>query len=102
MEKKIHSKSVRLSDKVFHYIEAAPGNGFNNKFENIIIEAVETVPQRERELAYYDDLIKKRKVQFDEISTKINRFDFSIQSIFRLQEKVHDIQRQIEQIINDS
>ena len=37
--KKNIAKSVRISDEVFAYIDAAPGKGFNEKFENIILEA---------------------------------------------------------------
>ena len=39
LTKKSIAKSVRLTQEVFDYIDSAPGNGFNEKFENIILEA---------------------------------------------------------------
>lgn len=102
MDRKVHSKSIRLSDKVLQYIESVPGDGFNQKFENIIIEAMETVPQREKELAYYDGLIAKRKEQLSKIADKVESFDSAIKAVFAVQEDVRRIQRQIDSIINDS
>lgn len=102
MDRKIHSKSIRLSDKVLRYIEAAPGDGFNQKFENIIVEAVEAVPGREKEVAYYDQLIEKRRKQLSRIADKVESLDVTIQAVFSLQDEVRRIQRQIEAIINDS
>lgn len=37
MAKKTNLKSVRISDEVLTYIENFEGNGFNQKFENLVL-----------------------------------------------------------------
>lgn len=37
MSKKSNLKSVRISDEVMEYIFSCPGEGFNQKFENIVL-----------------------------------------------------------------
>ena len=40
-EKKSNAKSVRMSDKVLNYVECFAGNGFNEKFENMVLHFME-------------------------------------------------------------
>lgn len=56
MTKKNIAKSVRLTQEVFDYIDSAPGNGFNEKFENIILEAKRGESDRRKNLR---DLTKR-------------------------------------------
>lgn len=44
------NKSIRLSQPVYDYIMQAPGDGFNQKFENIIIDAKESEARRQKTL----------------------------------------------------
>lgn len=99
---KSNSKSVRLSDEVMAYILAAPGDGFNQKFENIILEAKQTEPERLERIAHYDDLIARKREQLSRIEDKVKSLDVTIQAVFSLQDEVHRIQKQIDDIINDS
>lgn len=99
---KSNSKSVRLSDEVMAYILNAPGDGFNQKFENIILEAKQTEPERLERIAHYDDLIEKKRKQLSKIEDKVKSLDVAIQAVFSLQDEVHKIQKQIDDIINDS
>ena len=100
--RKSNAKSVRLSDEVMAYILKAPGDGFNQKFENIVLEAKKTEPERQKRLAYYDGLIEKRKKQLARIEDKVESLDITIQAVFSLQDEVNRIRKQIEDIINDS
>lgn len=49
MEKKSISKSIRLTPTVYNYICSYPCNGFNEQFENIILEAKEFEEDRKKE-----------------------------------------------------
>ncbi len=40
-EKKSNAKSVRMSDNVLGYVEGFEGNGFNEKFENMVLYFME-------------------------------------------------------------
>lgn len=99
--KKSNSKSVRVSDEVLAYIENARGDGFNQKFENIILDAKRSEPERKRRLVEYDRLIEQRKQQLSKITEKIQLLDIEIQAIFSLQDEVHHIQKQLAKILAD-
>ena len=61
LTKKSIAKSVRLTQEVFDYIDSAPGNGFNEKFENIILEAKRGESDRKKELARLDKKIERQQ-----------------------------------------
>ena len=61
MTKKNIAKSVRLTQEVFDYIDSAPGNGFNEKFKNIILEAKRGESDRKKELARLDARIEQQQ-----------------------------------------
>ena len=50
-----------MTQEVFDYIDSAPGNGFNEKFENIILEAKRGESDRKKELARLDKEIEKQQ-----------------------------------------
>lgn len=50
MANKNISKSIRLDEEVYGYIMDAPGKGFNEKFENIILQAKREEPERKAKL----------------------------------------------------
>ena len=70
-EKKSINKSIRLSPKVYNYIDSHPGNGFNEKFENIILEAMEFEDERKRRMEYLDKRINMKLEQLSVLEDKI-------------------------------
>lgn len=70
-EKKSINKSIRLSPKVYNYIDSHPGNGFNEKFENIILEAMEFEDERKRRMEYLDKRINMKLEQVSVLEDKI-------------------------------
>ncbi|MGB8452401.1 MAG: hypothetical protein WCD89_08720 [Anaerocolumna sp.] len=67
---KKNSKSIRLSNKVMGYIESYNGNGFNEKFENIILFAMETEKERISWIGHLDEQIKNKQIQLSDYETK--------------------------------
>lgn len=65
------SKSVRLSQKVFNYINAFDGDGFNQKFENIILFAMEQEVAKRKRLEELDKLIDLRNKELSAINTNL-------------------------------
>ena len=71
------SKSIRISEKVYNYILSFDGDGFNQKFENIILFAMENendllkriseleyiISQRNDELNVLNNLLQKARMQ---------------------------------------
>lgn len=99
--KKSIQKSVRLSEEVAAYIEDMPGEGFNRKFENLVMACKRDEPERLRKIENYDELIQKRKRQLNIIAEKVETLDSTVQSLFSLQDVVKKIQGQIDDLLND-
>ncbi|WP_320956528.1 hypothetical protein [Enterocloster asparagiformis] len=66
------AKSIRMTEEVFAYINGYQGEGFNQKFENIILEAMCGEAERKRRLNALDISIEHRKDElhrmYDQIS----------------------------------
>ena len=58
MAKKTNMKSVRLSDEVLEYVESFEGDGFNQKFENLVLFCMKTEKQKRRTIEDYDHMIQ--------------------------------------------
>ena len=65
MAKKVNLKSVRLSDEVLSYVENFEGNGFNQKFENLVLFCMKEEKNKRADLEDLDQLIslKWKKLQ---------------------------------------
>lgn len=67
------SKSVRLSQKVFDYINAFEGDGFNQKFENIILFAMEQEQDKRKRVEELDSLISLRSDELNKLNANFNK-----------------------------
>ena len=74
MAKKNNLKSVRLSDQVMDYVINFEGDGFNQKFENLVLFCMEQEETRKQKIAFLDRQIAKQYKKLDvlqQISSKI-------------------------------
>ena len=69
------NKSVRLTPKVYNYIDSYQGNGFNEKFENIILEAMELEEERKKRIQALDDMIADKLDDYNTLRDKIKDLD---------------------------
>ena len=67
------SKSVRLSKKVFDYIDSFDGDGFNQKFENIILFSMEHEKAKMKHLEELDHLISLRIEELNTINSNLSK-----------------------------
>lgn len=78
--KKNNLKSVRISDEVLSVVESYQGEGFNQKFENLVIDFKKSRSEREAYLAQLDETIACRKSELKSLLDKISKsrmaFDF--------------------------
>lgn len=102
ISKKNIAKSIRLSDQVFEYINNYEGKGFNEKFENIILFALQTEEDRRNRIHDLEQIIKKleakKMVAESELSSSKKNYAAQLLEISRyLQEKsrvlTHDADR---------
>ena len=85
--KKTNAKSVRMTDEVFLAIEAYPGVGFNEKFENLVIDYLKSVPEREAYIEALDIRIKKQLCMLNLVSSvlsKVSLIQENIDSLLQL------------------
>ena len=80
MAKKTNMKSVRLSDEVLEYVESFEGDGFNQKFENLVLFCMKTEKQKRRTIEDYDHMIKLTK-QFLSMQHDLEKLQEYIQII---------------------
>ena len=65
MAKKTNMKSVRLSDEVLEYVESFEGDGFNQKFENLVLFCMKTEKQKRRTIEDCDHMIRLKYRKLD-------------------------------------
>lgn len=59
-QKKNNAKSVRMTDEVLAYVESQEGDGFNQRFENMVLFAMKTEEDRKKRIAYLDEEIQRK------------------------------------------
>ena len=96
-EKKSINKSIRLSPKVYNYIDSYPGNGFNEKFENIILEAMEFEDERKQRLEYLDERINMKLEQISVLEDKIK----SLNEFLLVAVRANGMFKQLEELRNN-
>ena len=60
MAKKVNLKSVRLSDHVMDYVINFEGEGFNQKFENLVLFCMEQEESKKQRITLLDQHIAKQ------------------------------------------
>ncbi len=83
MAKKSIAKSIRLSQEVYDYIQNYSGNGFNEKFENIILYACRTEKDREERIKRLDAQIKKKEKEYQELYESVDSLRIRVHSFVR-------------------
>lgn len=74
MAKKTNMKSVRLSDQVMDYVINFEGEGFNQKFENLVLFCMEQEESKKQRITLLDQQIAKQYKKLyalQQISSKI-------------------------------
>lgn len=80
MSKKNNLKSVRISDEVMQYILNFAGEGFNQKFENLVLFCMKEEDEKRALIRSLDDQIEDRKRILD----KFSRLEREADSALRL------------------
>lgn len=65
MAKKVNLKSVRLSDQVMDYVINFEGEGFNQKFENLVLFCMEQEESKKQRITLLDQQIAKQYKKLD-------------------------------------
>ena len=78
-------KSVRIPEEIYDYINSYSGEGFNQKFVNIIRDARDTEPERNETLDRLNNQISQREKylkdtakRLDELASELRSLSFDI------------------------
>lgn len=82
---KCNLKSVRMTDKVYNYIMTADGEGFNQKFEKLVVYFMETEEEKRVELEILDKQIQKRRQELARLERGKQLMDNVLNSLQELQ-----------------
>ena len=98
--KKNLSKSIRLTQEVYDYIDQAPGKGFNEKFENIILEAKTGAAERKKTLADLDERIKEEQRYLKNLFERYRHLNEFFSRVMHLMHEVDSLERALDKAMN--
>jgi hypothetical protein len=73
-ELKCNLKSVRMTDTVYHYIQDFQGEGFNQKFENLVLYFKESEERKQQELLCLDKQIEEQQKTLRDLEEKVDNY----------------------------
>lgn len=91
------NKSIRLTPKVYNYIESYQGNGFNEKFENIILEAMELEEERKKRIQVLDGMIADKLDDYNTLRDRIK----DLNEFLLVAVKANSMIKQLDNIVNE-
>ena len=74
-------KSVRIPEEIYDYINSYSGDGFNQKFVNIIRDARDTEPERNETLAKLNKQISERENYLKETAKRLDELASELRSL---------------------
>lgn len=88
-----------MTQEVFDYIDSAPGNGFNEKFENIILEAKRGESDRKKELARLDGEIEKQRKKESLLFDKYHYLESSFRDFVHIHHQIENLRRDFDKVL---
>ena len=96
------NKSIRLSQPVYDYIMQAPGDGFNQKFENIIIDAKESEARRQETLKMLDDRIEDLQADYNSCYDRLRKLAPMVQAALHINSLIKEFDSSVGKILEDA
>lgn len=79
------AKSVRIPEEIYDYINSYSGEGFNQKFVNVIRDARDTEPERnetldrlKKQISEREKYLKDTAKRLDELASELRSLSFDI------------------------
>lgn len=91
---------MRLTQEVYDYIEQQAGNGFNEKFENIILEAKKGESERKKELARLDKEIEKQRKKESLLFDKYHYLESSFRDFMHIHHQIENLRKGIDKVVD--
>lgn len=101
MAKKNNLKSVRLSDQVMDYVINFEGDGFNQKFENLVLFCMEQEETKKQKIAFLDQQIVKQYKKLDALRQLISKISAVSEALLDLEWRTNDLSALMNELLED-
>lgn len=101
MAKKNNLKSVRLSDQVMDYVINFEGDGFNQKFENLVLFCMEQEETKKQKIAFLDQQIVKQYKKLDTLRQLTSEIGDVRRALTHLERQTNDLSDLMDKLLED-
>ena len=101
MAKKNNLKSVRLSDQVMDYVINFEGDGFNQKFENLVLFCMEQEETRKQKIAFLNQQIVKQYKKLDVLRQLTSEIGDVRRALTHLERQANDLSELMDELLED-
>ena len=101
MAKKNNLKSVRLSDQVMDYVINFEGDGFNQKFVNLVLFCMEQEETKKQKIAFLDRQIVKQYKKMDALRQLISKISAVSEALLDLEWRTNDLSALMDELLED-
>lgn len=101
MAKKNNLKSIRLSDQVMDYVINFEGDGFNQKFENLVLFCMEQEETKKQKIAFLDQQIVKQYKKLDALRQLISKISAVSEALLDLEWRTNDLSALMDELLED-
>ena len=101
MAKKVNLKSVRLSDQVMDYVINFEGEGFNQKFENLVLFCMEQEESKKQRITLLDQQIAKQDKKLDVLQQISSKIGDVRSALTNLEWKANDLSDLMDKLLED-
>lgn len=101
MAKKNNLKSVRLSDQVMDYVINFEGDGFNQKFENLVLFCMEQEETKKQKIAFLDQQIVKQYKKLDTLRQLISKISVVSEALLDLEWRTNDLSVLMDELLEE-
>lgn len=101
MAKKVNLKSVRLSDQVMDYVINFEGEGFNQKFENLVLFCMEQEESKKQRITLLDQQIAKQYKKLDVLQQISSEIGGVRGALTNLESQANDLSDLMDKLLED-
>ena len=101
MAKKSNLKSVRLSDQVMDYVINFKGDGFNQKFENLVLFCMEQEETKKQRLESLDQQITKQYKKLETVRELSSEIGDVRRALTHLERQANDLSDLMDKLLKD-
>ena len=101
MAKKVNLKSVRLSDHVMDYVINFEGEGFNQKFENLVLFCMEQEESKKQRITLLDQQIARQYKKLYALQQLSSEIGDVRRALTHLERQANDLSDLMDKLLED-